>query len=190
MVTGPAARRAFDLSREDPRLRDRYGRNRVGQSCLLARRLVEAGVTFVTISDGDWDHHAQIFQALKNKLPALDAGIATLVEDLYDRGLAEKVLLIVWGDFGRTPRMNNNSGRDHWPGAMTALVAGGGLKMGQVVGATNRKAEQPTERGVQPQDLLQTVYRMLGINTAHEFPNDAGRPMPVLNYGNPIDELA
>jgi hypothetical protein len=189
MVTGPAARQAFDLSREDPRLRDRYGRNRLGQSCLLARRLVEAGVTFVTISDGGWDHHGQVFDSCKRQLPPLDAGVATLVEDLYDRGLAEKVLLIVWGEFGRTPRVNGNAGRDHWPGAMSALVAGGGLKMGQVVGATNSKAEQPTERGVQPQDLLQTVYRLLGIDSTQAFPNEAGRPMPVLNYGHAIEEL-
>jgi hypothetical protein len=190
MVTGPAARKAFDLSQEDPRLRDRYGRTTVGQGCLLARRLVEAGVTFVTVTAGNWDHHANVFQECRRMLPLLDAAIASLVEDLYDRGLADKVLVLVWGEFGRTPRVNGNAGRDHWPGAMSALVAGGGLTMGQVIGATNRKGEVPTERALRPEDLLQTVYQVLGINTRHDFPNDAGRPMPVLNQGHPIAELA
>ena len=189
MVTGPAARRAFDLSREDPRLRDRYGRNRIGQGCLLARRLVEAGVSFITINEGNWDNHAQIFQICRRQLPPLDTAIASLVTDLYERGLAEKVLLIVWGEFGRTPRVNGGAGRDHWPGAMSALLAGGGLKMGQVIGATSRKAEYPVERPVCPEDVLQTVYHILGINPLQEFPNEAGRPMPVLNTGQAIAEL-
>jgi hypothetical protein len=188
MVTGPAARRAFDMSKEDPRVRDKYGRSRIGQGCLLARRLVEAGVTFVTITDGNWDHHGAIFQNCRNQVPPLDTAVATLVEDLYDRGLSEKVLVLVWGEFGRTPRIEGN-GRNHWPGAMSALVAGGGLKMGQVVGATNRKGEAPSERPLRPEDLLQTVYHVLGINPAHEFRNDSGRPMPVLNRGQVISEL-
>ncbi len=188
MVTGPAARKALDLSTEDPRLRDRYGRTRIGQSCLLARRLVEAGVTFVTISDGNWDHHGSIFQSCRQQVPPLDAAVATLVEDIYDRGLADRVLVLVWGEFGRTPRINNG-GRDHWPGAMSVAVAGGGLKMGQVVGATNRKGEQPAEKPLRPEDVLQTVYHVLGINARHDFPNDSGRPMPVLNQGRVIGEL-
>jgi uncharacterized protein (DUF1501 family) len=189
MVTGPAARKAFNLGQEDPRLRDRFGRTQIGQSCLLARRLVEAGVTFVTISEGNWDHHGQLFQQCRNQLPPLDQAIAALVEDLSSRGLAEKVLLVVWGEFGRTPRVNGAAGRDHWPGAMSALVAGGGLRMGQAVGATTRKGEQPAERPLHPEDLLHTVYRVLGINTGHEFRNEAGRPMAVLNQGRPIEEL-
>jgi hypothetical protein len=189
MVTGPAARRAFDLSREDPRLRDRYGRTRVGQGCLLARRLVEAGVSFVTINEGNWDHHGQLFQTCRRQLPPLDTAIAALVGDLFDRGLSERVLLIVWGEFGRTPRVNGGSGRDHWPGAMSALLAGGGLRMGQVIGATSRKGEYPVERPVRPEDVLQTMYHLLGINPAQEFPNESGRPMPVLNTGKIIGEL-
>jgi Protein of unknown function (DUF1501) len=189
MVTGAAARRAFDLSREDPRLRDRYGRTRVGQGCLLARRLVEAGVSFVTINEGNWDHHGQLFQTCRRQLPPLDTAIAALVADLFDRGLSERVLLIVWGEFGRTPRVNGGAGRDHWPGAMSALVAGGGLRMGQVIGATSRKGEYPVERPVRPEDVLQTVYHLLGINPSQEFPNESGRPMPVLNTGKVIDEL-
>jgi hypothetical protein len=189
MITGPSARRAFELSKEDPRVRDRYGRNPLGQSCLLARRLVEAGVSFVTITDGNWDHHGNLLsQGCKRQLPMLDAAVTSLVEDLEARGMGDRVMLVVWGEFGRTPRINGG-GRDHWPGAMGAMVYGGGLKMGQVIGATGRKAESPTERPLRPEDLLQTVYQVLGINTRHEFPNDSGRPMPVLNKGEAISEL-
>jgi hypothetical protein len=189
MVTGPAARKAFDLAKEDPRLRDRYGRTPLGQSCLLARRLVEAGVTFITINDFDnWDHHGGIYQRLKVQLPKLDDAVSALVEDLHQRGQADRVLVVVWGEFGRSPRISNG-GRDHWPGAMSALVAGGGLKMGQVVGATTRKGESPVERPLRPEDMLQTVYHVLGINPLHEFPNESGRPMPVLNRGSVIPEL-
>ncbi len=188
MVTGPAARRAFDMTKEDPRLRDRYGRTRIGQGLLLARRLVEAGVTFVTVTEGNWDHHSGIFQQCRNQLPPLDNAVASLVEDLHDRGLADRVLVLVWGEFGRSPRINNG-GRDHWPGAMSAAVVGGGLKMGQVIGSTNRKGESPSERPLRPEDLIHTVYHVLGINPQHEFPNESGRPMPVLNQGHVISEL-
>jgi uncharacterized protein (DUF1501 family) len=189
MITGPNARKAFDLSREDPKIRDRYGRTQIGQSCLLARRLVEAGVTFVSLSEGNWDHHGQVFQNCRRQLPPLDTAIASLVTDLYDRGLSDRVLLLVWGEFGRTPRVNGSAGRDHWPGSMSALVAGGGLKMGQVIGATNNKAEYPTERALNPEDLLRTVYTVLGIDPGQQFLNEAGRPMPILNQGHPIAEL-
>jgi hypothetical protein len=191
MITGPAARKAFDLSKEDPRLRDRYGRNQFGQGCLLARRLIEAGVTFVTINtDSNWDHHGQLFQLCKQQLPPLDAAVATLVEDLYSRGLSERVLVLLWGEFGRSPRINGNGGgREHWPNAMFALLAGGGLRMGQVIGATNRKGESPSERPLRPEDVLQTVYHILGVDPTASFLNEAGRPMPVLNVGNPISEL-
>ena len=189
MITGPRARKAFDMNREDPRVRDRYGRNSLGQSCLLARRLVEAGVTFVTITDGNWDHHGNaLAPGCRRQLPMLDSAITSLVEDLAARGLDQRVLVIVWGEFGRTPRINAG-GRDHWPGAFCALVFGGGLKMGQVIGATGRKAESPVERPIRPEDLLQTTYQVLGINTSHDFPNDSGRPMPVLNRGTAIAEL-
>jgi len=189
MVTGPSARQALDLSREDPRLRDRYGRSRIGQSCLLARRLVEAGVTFVTIAEGNWDHHASVAQSCRQQVPPMDAAVGTLVEDLHDRGLAESVLVVVWGEFGRTPRLNGSGGRDHWPGSMSAMLAGGGLKMGQVIGATNRKAEQPVERPLRPEDVIRTIYHVLGVDPLHEFPNESGRPMAVMNQGRPIAEL-
>jgi len=189
MITGPNARRAFDLSTEDPKVRDRYGMTQIGQSCLLARRLVEAGVTFVSISEGNWDHHGQVFQNCRRQLPPLDTAIAMLVSDLYDRGLSDRVLVLVWGEFGRTPRINGAGGRDHWPGAMSALVAGGGLKMGQVIGATNSKAEYPTERALLPEDLIRTVYHVLGIDPSQAFLNEAGRPMHILNLGRTIGEL-
>jgi uncharacterized protein (DUF1501 family) len=189
MVTGPAARRAFDMAKEDPRVRDRYGRTRLGQACLLARRLVEAGVTFVTVSEGNWDHHGQLVQNLRTMVPPLDNGVGALVQDLYDRGIADRVLVLVWGEFGRTPRLNQGAGRDHWPGAMSAVVAGGGLTMGQAVGATTRKGESPSERPLRPEDLLQTVYHVLGIDSTLAFPNDSGRPMPILNQGHAISEL-
>ncbi len=189
MVTGPEARKAFDLTKEDPKLRDRYGRTRLGQGALLARRLVEAGVTFVTLSEGNWDHHAQVFQNCRQQLPPLDNAVATLVEDIHERGLADQVLVLVWGEFGRTPKVNGSSGRDHWPNSMSALLAGGGLKMGQVIGATNRKGEVPIERPVRPEHIIRTVYHVLGINPFHEFTNESGRPMPVMNIGEPISEL-
>ena len=189
MITGPAARQAFDIAKEDPRVRERYGRNRIGQSCLLARRLVEAGVSFVTISEGNWDHHGQVFASCRQQLPPVDQAVAALVEDLYARGLDQDVLLLVWGEFGRTPRVNGNAGRDHWPGAMSAVVAGGGLRMGQAVGSTNSKGERPVEAPCGPEDLLQTVYHVLGIDPRHEFHNESGRPMPVLNQGKIIDSL-
>jgi hypothetical protein len=189
MVTGPRAREAFDLSREDPRLRDRYGRTTVGQACLLARRLVEAGVTFVTVVAGGWDHHGQLFAGCRRQLPALDAALASLVEDLDERGLSQQALVFAWGEFGRTPRINGQGGRDHWPGCMSALVAGGGLRMGQVIGSTSRRGEAPVDRGLRPEDLLRTVYEVLGIDPRHEFRNEAGRPLPVLNQGQPIPEL-
>lgn len=189
MITGPSARKAFDLTREDAALRDRYGRTGVGEGCLLARRLVEAGVTFVTVTDGGWDHHNQVFENARKKAPPLDAAVSTLVEDLHGRGLADRVLVLVWGEFGRTPRVNGGAGRDHWPGAFSAVLAGGGLKTGLVVGATGRKGEAPTERPFRPEDVVRTVYHVLGVDPLREFVNDAGRPVPALNQGRPIAEL-
>jgi hypothetical protein len=190
IVTGPAAREAFDISKEDPKTRDRYGRHTWGQSCLLARRLVEAGVTFVTVDMGGWDTHSNNFNELKTRnLPRFDQAFGTLVEDLAQRGLHEKVLVFVMGEFGRTPRINSTAGRDHWPGANAVVYAGGGLKMGQAVGATDARAEYPAEKPYSPQDVLATVYHVLGIDPHHVFMDEANRPLPVVNYGNPIPEL-
>jgi hypothetical protein len=191
MVTNDAARDAFDIHKEDPRLRDNYGRNDLGQSCLLARRLVEAGVTYVTIqAGGGWDTHGDNFAQLKNNLlPKFDRAVASLVEDLSQRGMLDDVLVMCFGEFGRTPRINPTSGRDHWPGAMSVLFSGGGLKLGQVVGATDSRAEYPTTNPQSPGCILSTMYHSLGVDYKHEFYDAARRPMAVLAEGKPIAEL-
>jgi hypothetical protein len=190
IVTSPDCRNAFDIHKEDPRLRDRYGRDSWGQSTLLARRLVEAGVTYVTVNLGGWDTHNNNFQELKTRLlPRYDRALAALIEDLYERGLDQKVLVLTYGEFGRTPRINPTAGRDHWPGAMSVVFVGGGLKMGQIIGSTDPKAEYPKTRAVSPQDMLATMYHVLGIDYRHEFYDAAQRPIPILNEGKPIEEL-
>ena len=191
MVTSDKATKAFQIQQEDPRLRDRYGRNDMGQSCLLARRLVEAGVTYVTIqAGGGWGTHGDNFAQLKNNLlPKYDQGVAALISDLADRGLADDVLVMTFGEFGRTPRINSGAGRDHWPGAMSVLFAGGGLKMGQVIGSTDSKAEAPATRPYTPGCVLSTMYRVLGIDHHLAFYDEAQRPLAVLPEGSPIEEL-
>jgi hypothetical protein len=190
IVTSEDTRKAFNIHAEDPKLRDQYGRNSWGQSALLARRLVEAGVTFVTVNMGGWDTHSNNFQSLKTSLlPKYDQAMAALVSDLHERGLAKKVLVVSYGEFGRTPRINKDAGRDHWPGAMSVIFAGGGLKMGQVVGSTDAKAEAPKTRALGPQDVMATMYHVLGIDYRHEFYDAAQRPLAILNEGKPIEEL-
>jgi len=190
MVTSPAARRAFAIGAEETATRDLYGRSRLGQSLLLARRLVEAGVTFVTVDAGGWDTHANNFESLKSKkLPEFDRGWAGLMEDMDRRGLLRDTLVLVWGEFGRTPRINKDAGRDHWPGAQSVVLAGGGMTMGQAVGSSDARAELPKERPLTPEDVLATVYSHLGIDRDHEFLNEAQRPLKILNSGEPIREL-
>ena len=191
MVTNAKAQNAFDVNRETVKLRDRYGRNDLGQSCLLARRLVEAGVTFVTVqAGGGWDSHKDNFKELSRRLlPQFDMGVAALVEDLHDRGLQNDVLVVAMGEFGRTPKINKDAGRDHWPGAMSVLYAGGGLKMGQAIGTTNALAEYPTSKPYTPGCELSTMYPALGIDHKHVFFDQAQRPLPILSEGEPIREL-
>src|SRR5262249_33312066 len=189
MISGPAARRAFDIGKEDPRLRDRYGRHTWGQSTLLARRLVEAGVTFVTVHMGGWDDHAQIEAAMKYKLPVVDRALSALVTDLSERGLYERVAICVCGEFRRTPRVNPRARRDHWGQAGFCILGGGGLKTGVVVGSTNDKGEMPKDRPVTPEDMLATLYQVLGIDTTTTFSDRIGRPHPVLQSGTAIAEL-
>jgi hypothetical protein len=189
MISGPAARRAFDIGKEDPRARDRYGRHTWGQSTLLARRLVEAGVTFVTVHMGGWDDHANIAQAMKYKLPHYDKALSGLVEDLSNRGLYKKVAVCVCGEFGRTPRVNPSAGRDHWGQSGFTILGGGGLKTGRVVGSTTDKGEYPKDNPVSPADMLATLYHVLGIDTSRKFTDKTGRPHPILNSGQPIKEL-
>jgi hypothetical protein len=190
IVTSKATRQAFDIHKEDVRIRDRYGRDSWGQSALLARRLVEAGVTYVTVNMGGWDTHGNNFESLKKRLlPRYDRALAALVEDLAQRGLDRKVLVMSYGEFGRTPRINKDAGRDHWPNAMSIVFAGGGLKMGQVVGSTDARAENPKTRPCSVGDVLSTMYHVLGIDYRHEFHDAAKRPLAILNEGKPISEL-
>lgn len=202
IVTTGAAERAFDLTLEDPRLREKYGPG-FGQEALTARRLVEAGVRFVSLcSRGNgpgshahnWDDHAVNWDlpgAMHARLPEYDHVVTTLIHDLFDRGLDQDVLLIVTGEFGRTPRLeykDGKVGRDHWPSAMSILISGGGMPMGQVIGSTDDIGARPATRALDPQDFLATIYKYLGINHELHLPDPAGRPIALTN-GKPIAEL-
>jgi uncharacterized protein (DUF1501 family) len=210
LLTGAEARRAFDLGHEDPRLRDRYGRNTWGQRLLMARRLVEAGVDLVTATldgplcgrVGNWDDHAvnhHVFDAMKERCRPFDRAVAALIEDLHERGLDRRVMVVVTGEFGRTPRISHAAdsasgvtqpGRDHWPHATSLLFSGGGIRPGQVIGATDRLGAYVTRRRVGVRDLLATLYQHLGIDAGRlAIPDRAGRPIPVLPEGEPIPEL-
>jgi hypothetical protein len=208
MLTNARIASAFDVRKEDPRLRDRYGRHLWGQSCLLARRLAEAGASVITIDAltpqptnrnyFSWDDHPSterswgIPDAMRFRAPYLDQALSALIEDIYDRGLDRQILVVAMGEFGRTPRLRQVGsylGRDHWPDAQCALVSGGGLRMGQVVGSTNARGEYPKDRPLTPQDLLATLYGHLGIDYRHEFRDFSGRPIPILGTGRPIAEL-
>jgi uncharacterized protein (DUF1501 family) len=194
LVTGPAARRAFDLSTEDPRLRDRYGRGHWGQCTLLARRLVEAGATFVTVHMGGWDHHWDLQTGMQGHLPQVDAAVSSLFEDLSDRGILERTLVVLCGEFSRTPRMNNGMGRgkpgrDHWGHAMFCVMGGGGVKGGRIVGSTDRLGRVPKDRPVTPPDIHATIYHVLGIDPATPFLDRTGRPVAAADRTEPIAEL-
>ncbi len=189
MVTGERVRNAFDIGKENHRLRDRYGRHLYGQSALLARRLVEAGTSCVTINTGYWDHHDDIEKGLEQHLPPLDAAIAALVEDLDDRGILGDVIIYCAGEFGRTPLINGNAGRDHWSDCFSVLLGGGGLKGGQVVGASEARGGKVAERPVSPLDLLATLYQALGIPLDTHYEDASGRPVSIVGAGKPIHEL-
>jgi hypothetical protein len=186
MVASGTVRNALDLQKEDAKVRERY---KGVEQFLTARRLVEAGVGCVTLAIGGWDTHGQNFQTLKRQLPQVDRGLANLIQDLHDRGLDKDVVTIMWGEFGRTPKVNMGAGRDHWAPAMSAFIAGGGLKMGQAVGATTAKGERPKDRPYTASQVLSTVYRAIGIDPALTFPNGAGRPMYILDDREPVVEL-
>jgi uncharacterized protein (DUF1501 family) len=218
LLTSEEARVAFDLSKEPDQVRDRYGRHQWGQQCLMARRLVEAGVEIVaTEFDGplcgrvqNWDDHAvnhHVFDALKFRLPYFDQAVSALIDDIYSRRLDRRVLVVVAGEFGRTPRISYvassgageasgpagtiQPGRDHWPHANSMIFAGGGIRTGQVIGATDARGEEPIERLVGPGDFLATIYRHLGIDYQHTtLVTREGRPVPILSHGKPINELA
>ncbi|MDB5387973.1 MAG: hypothetical protein JWM11_3619 [Planctomycetaceae bacterium] len=189
MVTGDRMRTAFDLSLEDPKLRDEYGRHRYGQSALLARRLVEAGARCVNINTGNWDHHNDVAKGLEQHLPPLDRAIATLVQDLKARGQLDDVIIYCVGEFGRTPRMNGHAGRDHWSDCFSVMLAGGGLKGGRIVGASEKWGGGVQERLVTPLDLLATIYQALGISLDIHYNDVSGRPTSIVGGGRPIQEL-
>jgi uncharacterized protein (DUF1501 family) len=186
MVASGTVRKALDLSKEEPKARERF---KGVEQFLTARRLVEAGVGCVTLSIGSWDTHGQNFTTLKRQLPQVDRGVSNLVQDLIDRGMDKDVLVVMWGEFGRTPRINGGAGRDHWGPVMSALVAGGGMKMGQMIGTTNARAEYPKDRRVTVQQVLSTFYRAMGIDPSMTFNNGSGRPMYILDDREPIHEL-
>ncbi len=190
LITSPAAKRAFDLDQEPTRVRDHYGRTSFGQSCLLARRLIEAGVHFVTVTSGGWDTHQNNFKSLKDRLlPPLDRGYSALLQDLSDRGMLENTLVVWFGDFGRTPKVNPSAGRDHWATAGCACIGGGGVRTGEVVGATNQLGEYVTDNPVTPQDLAATIYHTLGVPLHTWYRSQDGRPIELVPTGKPVRQL-
>ncbi len=190
LVGSRASREAFDLSKESDATRSSYGGHPLGQCCLMARRLVEAGARFVSIVDDGWDTHARNFDALRlHRLPKLDQSIPVLLQDLAQRGLADDVVVLVMGDFGRTPKVNAMDGRDHWPRAASAILAGGGVRGGTVVGATDDRGEQVVERPVTPADLSATIYTLLGVDPAAEIVTRDQRPIRLVREGEPVHEL-
>jgi hypothetical protein len=188
MVASGAVRKARDLTKEEPRTRDRY---KGVEQFLMARRLVEAGVGCVTLSIGGWDTHSENFKTLRRQLPEVDRAVANLVQDLCDRGMDKDVVTVMWGEFGRTPKIGDSTpdGRGHWPPAMAAMIAGGGLKMGQAIGSTNARGEHPKDRPYRVSQVLSTIYQTMGIDPSLTFPNGAGRPMYVLDDRDPVTEL-
>jgi hypothetical protein len=195
LLTSRRARDAFEVSREAASVRDRYGRHTFGQSALVARRLIENGVTFVTVNCVPWDHHGspgqyKTAEGARLLIPPLDRAIAALVDDLIERGLYDQTLIVAMGEFGRTPRMNANAGRDHWGNTFSVLFGGGGMKMGQAIGRSSARGEHVVDRPIDPQDVAATIYHHLGINgRAVTFYDHLNRPMPLLDRGEPIREL-
>jgi hypothetical protein len=200
LITGEKARKAFDLSQEDSKSRERYGRHPWGQSTLLARRLVEAGTTFVTCHFGGWDHHWNLQSGYQNYLPKVDQLVSALFTDLSERGLYDKTLVVLCGEFSRTPRMNDGGnggapgsmgtpGRDHWGNAMFCLLGGGGVQGGRIIGSTNRLGEAPQDRPLKPGDIHHTIFRVLGVDPNLHFPDNSGRPIAAIDHGAVIEEL-
>ena len=188
------------MEKEDPKLRARYGHGskafmadgpwRLLDQFLVARRLIEAGVRCVTLAFSRWDWHGGNFRRGRQDMPMLDQGLTALVQDIHDRGLDQDISVVVWGEFGRTPKINKSAGRDHWPNANFAVLAGGGLRTGQVIGATDRTASVPVERPIHPQEVLATLYHKLGLDLNRVTVTDhAGRPQYLLDYREPISEL-
>jgi hypothetical protein len=189
ILVSSSARTAFVMDQESERTRDRYGRTTFGQSALLARRLVERDVRFVTVNYGGWDHHAQIWNSLNRKLPEFDQGLSALIEDLDERGLLESTLVVAMGEFGRTPQVNREVGRDHWGPAASLLFAGAGVRGGLVVGQTDRRGAFVTRRPVAPADVAYTIYDAVGVDPHRWLIHPEGRPVEILDRGEPVREL-
>ena len=200
MVTSPQARSAFELSEESEATRKRYGSKSVGQSCLLARRLVQRGVPFVTVNQRGWDTHENLYTRLKEGytgaktpvglIPSLNLAVSALIDDLKRTGLFDETLVVVMGEFGRTPKINTRGGRDHWPRVFSVMLAGGGVQGGQVIGASDSVGESPADRPVTPADLICTIYTLLGIDSATELTTDTGRPVRLTSdTARPVEEL-
>ncbi len=189
LITSKEAQAAFDISRESDRIRDGYGRTTFGQRALLARRLVEAGVPFITLYEGGWDHHTDIFNALAKRLPSFEATVAALIDDLAQRSMLETTMVVVLGEFGRTPQVNDKAGRDHWSNAMSVLFAGGGTPGGVVVGATDKKGYSASERVLSPENFVSTIYKKLGIEPDKMLYAPGGRPTHLVSDPTPIAEL-
>ncbi len=189
LISSPQAREAFNLEKEDPKLRDEYGRNQAGARMLLARRLVEAGVRLVNLTYGGWDHHDNIVRAFNNTMPAFDQAFARLILDLEQRGLLDETLVMVSSEFGRTPKINNTAGRDHWPKVFSVVLAGGGVKRGFVYGTSDATASEPDENPVTVEDLFTTVYHTLGIVADKELMAPGDRPIEIVDGGHVIREL-
>lgn len=190
LVTSPRAQAAFDISKEPEKVRESYGMSDFGQRLLLARRLVEVGVSFVVAYYGGWDHHRGIFKTMKDEAgPKLDKGLAALINDLDDRGMLDSTLVICLGEFGRTPKVNKDAGRDHWPGAMSVLMAGAGIPRGQIIGATDPKGYYAAENIYTPEDFAVSLYTKLGIDPHQVLHSNTGRPVQLVNGGKPIKEL-
>jgi Protein of unknown function (DUF1501) len=190
LVTSPIAKKAFNLHEEPEKVRNAYGMTMFGQSCLLARRLVEAGVRYVTVGMPGWDTHRDNFRDLKDKLlPVLDTAYSALLQDLDDRGMTDSTMLLCLGEFGRTPKINSEAGRDHWPATQVVAMGGGGIKRGVVLGETNERSEYPTERPVTVQDFCATTLHALGIPLGLEYRSAENRPITVVKGGEPIADL-
>jgi hypothetical protein len=191
LLTSPAAKQAFDLSSESPRTRKRYGPRTVGQSCLLARRLVERGVPLVTVNYKGWDTHNDLYTRLKEGytgaktpvglIPSLDLAVSALIDDLKDRRLLDETLIVVMGEFGRTPKLNTAGGRDHWPRVFSVALAGGGISGGRVIGSSDSVGESPKDTPVTPSDLVRTIYSLLGIAPETTLHTSDGRPVAISN---------
>jgi Protein of unknown function (DUF1501) len=190
LITSPQAQAAFDIGKEPEKTRELYGMNDFGQRCLLARRLVEAGVSWVTVYSGGWDHHTKIFETLKGQQGVnFDKGVAALIADLDRRGSLENTLVLALGEFGRTPKVNKDVGRDHWPFAMSVLCAGAGVPRGTVIGATDPKGYYAADNVYAPEDFAVTLYTKLGVDPHQVLHTNTGRPVQLVNGGRPIKEL-